>query len=84
LLIPTISTTSLTCNNVCNGVLTGTASGGTPTYTFVWTTSTGTVSGSSLTNQCAGNYTLNVIDSKGCSQTLTTSLSHRCVLLPEG
>jgi gliding motility-associated-like protein len=73
-LVPSISSTSITCFNVCNGTLAGSALGGTPLYSFVWTTPTGTVAGGALAGQCVGNYTFTVTDANGCVGTLTTSL----------
>jgi gliding motility-associated-like protein len=74
-LVPSISSTSVTCFNSCNGTLAGSALGGTPAYTFTWTTPTGTVSGGALAGQCAGNYIFGVTDANGCAATLTTSLA---------
>ena len=50
-LVPSISSTSITCFNACNGTLAGSALGGTPLYSFVWTTPTGTVAGGALAGQ---------------------------------
>ena len=74
-LIPSISTTSITCFNVCNGALGGNATGGTPTYTMSWATPSGTVAGSALTGRCAGVYTLTVRDVNNCTATATSSLT---------
>jgi gliding motility-associated-like protein len=73
-LVPSISSTSITCFNACNGTLAGSALGGTPLYSFVWTTPTGTVAGGALAGQCAGNYAFTVTDANGCTATATTSL----------
>lgn len=66
-IVPSITTTSVTCFGSCNGTASGTVSGGTPAYTFTWTTPTGTLAGASITNLCAGNYTFNASDANGCS-----------------
>jgi gliding motility-associated-like protein len=73
-LVPSIVTTSLTCFNVCNGSLAGNIIGGTPGYTLVWTTPTGTLTGGVITGQCAGNYTLTVTDANGCTAASTATL----------
>jgi len=70
-----ISTTSLTCFNVCNGVLSSNVTGGTGPYTFTWTTGTGTSTATSLTNRCAGNYSLTVRDANSCTTAITTTLA---------
>lgn len=76
LLLPTISTTSVTCYGGNNGGLTGSpGTGGTATYNLVWTTPTGTAGGAILSNQIAGNYTLTVIDSRSCTAQATASVA---------
>lgn len=74
-LVPSISTTSITCFNQCNGSLGGSAVGGTPTYSFTWNTPTGTVSGGSLSGRCAGAYTLTVRDANNCTVSATSTLT---------
>lgn len=73
-LIPSVSGSSITCFNACNGSLAGSVLGGTPGYTLSWTTPTSTIPGGNLINQCAGNYTFNVLDSKGCTAQATFTL----------
>ena len=53
----------VSCNNDCNGVILSSVSGGTPSYSYLW--STGATS-PNITNLCAGTYTLTVTDSNGC------------------
>lgn len=74
-LIPSISSTSITCFNQCDGTLAGSAIGGTPAYTFIWATPTGTVAGGALAGQCVGNYTFNVTDANGCTASSTITLA---------
>jgi gliding motility-associated-like protein len=74
-LIPSVSSTSITCFNQCNGTLAGSAAGGTPGYTFVWSTPTGTVLGGALSSQCAGAYTFSVTDANGCKASTTATLA---------
>jgi gliding motility-associated-like protein len=57
-----------TCGQV-NGSATVTASGGTPSYTYVWSSGGNTPT---ATNLSAGNYTVTVTDANGC--TATTSV----------
>jgi large repetitive protein len=60
----TINTSTLTANcNQANGVVSATATGGTPAYTYTW--STGFV-GQTLSNVTAGTYTVQVKDANGC------------------
>ena len=68
----TINTSTLTaaCNQA-NGVASATASGGTPAYTYTW--STGFV-GQTLTNVVAGTYTFVVKDANGCLNTFAATV----------
>jgi large repetitive protein len=63
----TASTTSVTCNGLCNGSLAGSVLGGSPTYTFTWSSPTSTLIGATVNSVCAGPYTLTVLDANGCS-----------------
>ena len=74
---PTDMTVAITpvnpnCNSFCTGVATASASGGTPNYTYNW--STGTV-GPVTSNLCAGNYTVTVTDFLGCIKTQNVTIS---------
>jgi hypothetical protein len=53
-----------TCGNSDGAISIG-VTGGTPSYTYEW--SSGTSSGNTLSNIPAGNYTITVTDSHGCS-----------------
>jgi len=73
-LVPGIASSSVTCFNACNGSLAGSVLGGTPSYTLMWTTPTGTVAGGNIINQCAGNYTFFVTDANSCTAQATFTL----------
>ena len=62
-----ISATSTTGCGVSTGGATVTASGGTPAYIYSWVPSGGTTAG--VSNLAAGNNTVTVTDSKGCTTT---------------
>lgn len=68
---PTVS--NVTCNSQCNGILNSNASGGTGALTYTWLP--GGQNTSSITGQCAGNYTVIVKDASGCSQTATMAIT---------
>ncbi len=72
----TAISTSVSCYGGCDGSVSGSASGGTPSYTYVWSVppSGSTFTAPVLTNQCAGVYTLTVIDGNGCTGSATTSI----------
>jgi gliding motility-associated-like protein len=68
----TINPTNPSCNGFCNGALSALVAGGTPGYTLSWSNG---FTGNPNVNLCAGNYTLTVTDSKGCTTPITTTLS---------
>lgn len=57
------SSTNESCT-LCDGSATLTATGGTPPYTYIW--STGAM-GPTITGLCAGTYSVTVTDATGCS-----------------
>ena len=61
--LPTVS--PIKCNNNCNGSINTVIFGGTPAYTYSWSPST--ISGTSGTNLCPGNYSVTITDANGCS-----------------
>lgn len=65
------------CNASCSGSISLTPSGGTLPYSYVWTPS-GT--GSSPTNLCAGNYTVNITDANSCVVTNTYTVTEPTAL----
>ena len=71
----TASTTKINplCNNAANGTATVTASGGTPAYTYLWSNNQ---TAATATGLVAGNYTVTVTDSQGCSTTTSVNLNN--------
>lgn len=65
--------TNVTCFSQCNGIINSNASGGTGALTFTWLP--GGQNTSSITGQCAGNYTVIVKDANGCTQSATINIS---------
>lgn len=67
----TLTTTDATCFGVCDGTGDIVATGGTPAYTYEWLTIGGDPivggTGTSVTDLCEGNYTIEVVDSNGCT-----------------
>ena len=71
--IVTATTTPTGCT-VANGSATANASGGTPGYTYTWTTTP--VQNTQIANNLSsGNYTVIVSDANGCSAVTTVSVS---------
>ncbi len=81
-LIIFFSNTAPTCNGFCNGSSSASVAGGTPGYTFLWSPSNQTTS--TITNQCAGLYTLTVTDANGCTREQTSIITQPATLNPNG
>ena len=62
----TLTPTNVTCNGACNGSISPSATGGQSPYTY---------SPPSLSNLCAGNYTVTVTDAFGCTNNNTTTIT---------
>ncbi|MCC6691201.1 MAG: SBBP repeat-containing protein [Bacteroidia bacterium] len=74
----TATSTNITCSGKSDGGITATPGGGTPAFNYVWSNGITTSSGSNLV---AGNYTVTVIDSKGCTAVSTTTITAPPALL---
>ena len=70
--IASFNNTSVSCFGFSNGASAATVSGGTPGYSYLW--STGSVT-NTINNQFAGNYGLQVTDANGCIFNFTTSIN---------
>lgn len=69
----TTTATDETCDYLNNGSATVSASGGTPAYTYTW--QPGNLSGSTISSQASGTYTVTVEDANGCLDTLTAVIN---------
>ncbi|MEW6468474.1 MAG: gliding motility-associated C-terminal domain-containing protein [Bacteroidota bacterium] len=68
----TVSTTNVLCNTACNGTAAANVTGGTPPYTYSWSTGASTPS---LNGLCAGNYWVMVTDANGCTTSVTFAVT---------
>lgn len=68
----TVSSTPASCAGVCNGTATVNALGGTPTYSYQW--STGATS-ATINGVCPGTYTVTVTDAAGTSAVQTVTVT---------
>jgi gliding motility-associated-like protein len=65
---------NLSCAGVCNGTATVQVTGGTPGYTYLWSTNPAQT-GATATNLCATTYTVIVTDANNCSGTGTVTIT---------
>jgi gliding motility-associated-like protein len=73
LLVPNASATNQSCAGVCDGQVIAIPSGGNPLYTYSWTPGGATTQ--SVTNLCAGTFTVTVTDASGCTKTQAVTIS---------
>ncbi|MBL4578804.1 MAG: SprB repeat-containing protein, partial [Flavobacteriales bacterium] len=66
--------TNVSCNGFCDGQIVANLSGGTPVYTYFWST-TPFQSNATATGLCPGNYTLTALDSNGCDTTANATIT---------
>lgn len=66
------------CGGACDGSITLAPTGGTPPYTFLWSTGATTPS---ITGLCAGVYTFTVTDANGCDSTLSITITSPPMLI---
>lgn len=78
-LVVTSSSVDVSCNSQCNGTASVNPSGGTGIYSYLWLPGGQTTS--SITNQCAGVYTVTVDDSLGCDTTITITINEPTLIL---
>jgi gliding motility-associated-like protein len=62
----------ITCAGRCDGILNAVTNGGTPGYTYSWSSGQTT---SSINNLCLGTYTVTVTDSRNCTAIASASIT---------
>ncbi len=72
--------TNITCNGNCDGTATVTPLGGTAPYTYLW--SPGGATTQTITNLCAGVYSVTVTDANGCTAVTTATITEPNAILP--
>ncbi|MBI2271833.1 MAG: PKD domain-containing protein [Bacteroidetes bacterium] len=68
----TVTPTNITCNGSTNGSTLAAPGGGTPGYTYNWSNG---AAGSLISGLSAGNYSVTVTDSKGCTAISSAAIS---------
>ncbi len=74
------SSTNVSCNGLSNGSATVTAGGGTPGFTYAWSTSPVQTT-ATATGLIAGSYTVIVTDANSCSTSTSVTITQPSVLL---
>jgi len=74
------NTADASCFGACNGSASAIAGGGTPAYSYAW--APGGQTTSTITNQCAGSYTVTLSDNNGCTQTNTVTINQPTQIVP--
>jgi hypothetical protein len=67
-----LNATNISCNSLCDGEINSNTSGGVSPYSYSWTNSQTTAN---ILNLCAGNYTLTVTDTNGCTENISTTIN---------
>lgn len=70
-IVGTLTATNSTCNG-SNGSVAAVVSGGTAPYTYIWSNGGNTAT---VANLPAGNYTVTITDSRGCTGTATATVT---------
>ncbi len=76
----TATSTDMSCNGVCDGTATVTPNGGTTPYTYLW--APGGETTQSISNLCAGNYTVTVTDANGCTAVESVTVIEPAPVVP--
>jgi gliding motility-associated-like protein len=72
------SKTDVNCFSACNGSATVSPSGGAGPYTYLW--QPGNLTGQTITNICAGSYTVTVTDAGGCTASASITINQPSAL----
>lgn len=76
-----ITSTNATSYGTCDGTATVTFSGGTSPYTYLWDALAGNQTTATATGLCAGNYSVTIMDSNGCTSIKSVTISQPASVL---
>ena len=69
------------CYGTCNGFAVVEGTGGSGTYTYLWSSSAGSVTTAQANNLCAGQHEVTITDTYGCFATTNVTISQPDVLV---
>jgi hypothetical protein len=78
LLTPISTQTNVSCNGGTNGSATVSPTGGTPSYSFIWSNGRTTASNAGI---AAGTYTVTVTDANACTKTQSVTITQPSALI---
>jgi uncharacterized repeat protein (TIGR03803 family) len=78
---PNVKVTNVSCNGLCNGFAVGSVTGGTPPYSYAWSSGQTT---SVADNLCKGSYGVTIKDAIGCNDTIHFNVTQPAVLSVSG
>lgn len=70
----------VSCNGATDGQATLTTSGGTPSYTYLWSAGASNQTTTTATGLGAGTYTITITDANGCDTALSVTVSEPAVI----
>ncbi|MBN2682870.1 MAG: PKD domain-containing protein [Bacteroidales bacterium] len=71
---------NVSCNGLCDGDATVSIGGGTAPYSYIWSASAGSQTGTNAINLCAGVHSVSVTDNVGCLVTVSVTITEPLVL----
>lgn len=75
-IVPNLTVTPASCGGGCDGTASVAPTGGTGTFTFLWTPAPGAGQGTpNATGLCVGNYSITITDAAGCDTTLQFTIT---------
>ncbi len=78
-IVPSFTSTNVSCNGGSNGTINTSVSGGTGPYTYNWGSG---ITTANRTNLTAGTYTLTVTDASTCSVTASKAITQPTAIVP--
>ena len=74
---PNVTVTNISCFDDCSGTATANPTGGNGGYVYQWSANAApnVLTNPGITNLCIGNYTVNILDSRGCPGDTTVTIS---------